>query len=235
MQRKNSLARKGFLVPALGSCMNLTIYFKGFLLFYWCSLFYSHEGSLMSIMDIDLESAIYRPLRRVYEYDSEEENIIIVQEPYEGTIDDTLLLQYDTVPFAQHFASFPIWFVIFYLGNFINSESIILQAINFVAMYIFVLCFQWFVGYNLILNFRSFPYLIEFERINYPTELSSVKMNLSQWVMVPFAWATEIALILSNESKSLIRHFISIPSEPILLIIFVIQLIYIYACRSAMR
>jgi len=178
-----------------------------------------------------------------YEYDNEEGNLDYIPIPpriptqdLESTeLPERISWQYETVPMAQHMASFPIWFVILYLGYSINSESIILQALNVFASFVLVVFLKQFIGYDLNFNFSSFHHFIEFERIDFSLERDDTVVEMSRWVMVPFAWLTEIALILSNESKSYIGNFTHIPSRSALIIIFVVQVIYIYSCRVGMR
>lgn len=212
---------------------HLTIYswVVGLLIFLCSSLFPTLN---CSVNGLDLESGIYRPYRRLEvaisdEHEHDNGTIIGIVRPTQELAPVDQRSQRDTVPMAQHMASLPIWFFILHLGYFFDSESIIVQALNCIVLYFLVTFLQLFFGYYLILNLGNFPCVVQFERIDYSVgnDEEARSVEISRWTC---AWLTEIAIILFDDYKTFAELLApNFPVKPILIFIFIVQLLYIYS------
>jgi len=138
-----------------------------------------------------------------------------------------VLSQPGTVPLAQHLASLPIWVSILYLGYFIHSDSIVIWALNCFHFIVLAVLLQVFSGSYLTINLSNFPCILETERINF--NLGGRTVELSRWALVPFAWLTEIAIIIVNGNIFIDPSLSNFSSVSILMFIFIAQLFYIYS------
>ena len=138
------------------------------------------------------------------------------------------------IPMPQHMASFPTLFIIYYLAKYIDDPSIIVQVFNFFAVFVLFRYMQKYVGYAVVLSIRNFPRFLLLHQIDYSGEGGAIVTDLSRWMLVPFAWLTEILLVRHDDLKEILDSFVYIPDQWILLILFIIQLLYIYSYQHVM-
>ena len=113
----------------------------------------------------------------------------------------------------------------------LSKYFLFFQILNVVAIHLLSIFLQRFFGYNLVLNIRNFPWFLQFERIDFSLEGDDVVIDLNRWISVPFAWFTEIILLLSDRSKFQLDYFVYFPDKRLVVLFFLIQLIYIYSCH----
>ena len=215
--------------------MNINLWI--FFLLYWFDSFTAYDCS-----SIDLESG-HLSLRDLELYinvfDDEHKNSIDSSSysGYTATIDRSNVSVSDeiddhlSVPMPQHMSSFPTWFLIFYLAKFITDPSILIQFFNFLAVFVLMRYIQKFLGYELVLSLRNFSRFFQLERIDYTGQGEQLVTDLSRWMLVPFAWLTEILLIRYDDMKASLEYFTYIPDKKMLLILLIIQLAYIYSVQ----
>ena len=138
------------------------------------------------------------------------------------------------IPMPQHMASFPTLFIIYYLAKYIDDPSIIVQVFNFFAVFVLLRYIQKYIGYAVVLSLRNFPRFLQLQRIDYSYEGGQIVTDLSRWMLVPFAWLTEILLVRHDDLKEILDSFVYIPDQWILLILFIIQLLYIYSYQHVL-
>ena len=139
------------------------------------------------------------------------------------------------IPTIQHMASFPTWFLIFFLSEFSTYPSIFVKVINFFAFYALIHYIQKFFGYEVVLSLRNFPCFVKFERIHYSDPSEEMVTYWSQWAMVPFAWFNEFLLTCNDNMKANLNYFTYVPDKSILMVTFLIQLLYIYFSPSSIQ
>ena len=234
--------------------MNLKLRFL-FLLYYFSS-FSAYFCSSTSTIDLESGHRLFDIVglshldRFNYDYDNEHGNSIdtVSDSDSSGTNDVNVvsvtserrtsdyngLYDHHLIPLPQHMASFPTWFLILYLAKFITDPAIYIQVFNFFAVFVLTLYIQRFFGYEVVLNLRNFPCFVQLERIDFGPEGEEVVTDLSRWVLLPFAWFTEILLIHHDDIKSSLNYFTYIPDKSTILILFIVQLLYIYSCQPVL-
>lgn len=230
--------------------MNLKL--RIFFLLYWFVSFSAYDCSSTSSNDLETGHLSLRDLERyINVYDDEHKTSIdsssdsgssaasgytarsdrsdVSVTSETNTLNLTEIHNHHLIPMPQHMSSIPILLVTYYLAKFIDDPSIIIQVFNFFAVYVLIHYMQNYVGYAVVLSLRNFPRFLQLQRIEYSGVGGLVGTDLSRWMLVPFAWFTEILLVRHDDLKSSLGSFTYIPDHWILLILFIIQLFYIYS------
>lgn len=162
---------------------------------------------------------------------SESETTWPTQDLETESVEQIVLNQPNTVPLAQHLASLPIMVIIFYLRYFINLDSIFKWALNLFYFTFLAIFLQIYVGFCLSLNFDNCPFILQIERIDFSVDFNfgGRSVEISRWALVPFAWLTEIAIILVKYEFIIFPSISYFSSVSLLIFLFLAQLFYIYS------